>query len=126
MKKILIIEDDRFLAKTYQRAFDPKVFDVKVLFDGEDALSNIKAYQPDLLLLDILLPVKNGFEILAEMKQDPATQAIPVVIASNLGQEEDFKKGIKLGATSFITKSETSLSEVVNVVVKTLQESKLD
>lgn len=120
MKKILIIEDDKFLAKTYKRAFDPQEFEVQVLYDGENALQHIKDFKPNALILDIIVPIKDGFEILKEMKDDVETKDIPVIIASNLGQEEDYAKGLKMGAKAFITKSETSLTGVVDVVKKNL------
>jgi len=75
-----------------------------------------KKIQPDVILLDILLPQKNGFEILKELKSDSSTKKIPVVIASNLGQPEEVAKGKKLGAIAYIIKSETSIADVIKVV----------
>lgn len=115
-KKLLIVEDDRFLARSYEIAFGDSDFELTTLFDGGSVLKVVKKLQPDIILLDILLPQKNGFEILKELKADPSTKKIPVVIASNLGQPEEVTKGKNLGAIAYIVKSETSIADVIKVV----------
>lgn len=119
-KKLLIVEDDRFLARSYDLAFEPEHLVLQTVYDGESVLETTKSFQPDAILLDILLPKKSGFEVLKELKADAATKHIPVVIASNLGQEAEIAMGQKLGAVAYIVKSETSITEVVQKVLATL------
>lgn len=115
-KKLLIVEDDRFLARSYEIAFAETEFELQTLFDGTNAHQTVKKFQPDVILLDIILPHKNGFDILRQLKTDPGTKKIPVVIASNLGQPEEIAKGKVLGAVAYIVKSETSIVDVVKIV----------
>lgn len=115
-KTILIVEDDRFLAKAYENAFAELNCDFKILFDGEKVIETMLDLKPDLVLLDILLPLKDGFEILEERQKIPALLNIPVVIASNLGQEEEVSKAKILGAVAYIVKSDTSMADVVKTV----------
>lgn len=115
-KKLLIVEDDRFLARSYEIAFGETVFELQTLFDGSNVYQTVKKFQPDVILLDIVLPQKNGFDILRQLKTDPVTRKIPVVIASNLGQPEEVAKGKALGAVAYIVKSETSIVDVVKIV----------
>jgi DNA-binding response OmpR family regulator len=120
MKKILIFEDDRFLARTYTKALKPFQYETLILFDGEDAIKKAEEFGPDLIILDILLPVKDGFVILKELKQHDKLASVPVIISSNLGQPDDIQKGKALGANEFITKSETTLSQITSLVQKLL------
>ena len=115
-KKLLIVEDDRFLARSYEIAFGETAFELQTLFDGSNVYQTVKKFQPDVILLDIVLPQKNGFDILRQLKTDPVTRKIPVVIASNLGQPEEVAKGKALGAVAYIVKSETSIVDVVKIV----------
>ncbi len=120
-KKILIIEDDRFLANSYELAFESDHFQLTMLYDGESVLETALSFSPDLILLDIILPKKDGFTVLKELKSDPITKHIPVVIASNLGQQEEVAKGKSLGAVDYIIKSDTSIIEVVKIIKSHLE-----
>ena len=102
--KIIIIEDDRFLNKLYSDKLESSNFEVLRFLQGEDGLNNIELEKPDLILLDLILPIKSGFEILTEIKNNLETKDIPVVILSNLNQEKDIKKGMELGAISYLNK----------------------
>ena len=113
-KKILIIEDDRFLRELMSRKLLSLQFDVAVAVDGEEGLEKIKSEMPDVVLLDLILPGINGFEVLENAKKNPATAKIPVIILSNLGQSEDIKKGLKLGAEDFLVKAHFTPQEIVN------------
>lgn len=115
-KTVLIVEDDRFLAKAYENAFEDLDCDIKILFDGSMVIEEMQNTKPALVLLDILLPQKDGFQILEERKEIAAIKDIPVIIASNLGQEEEIGRGKSLGAVAYIVKSDTSISEVVKMV----------
>jgi DNA-binding response OmpR family regulator len=113
MKKILIVEDDRFLANAYQLAFEQKEYQVEVIYDGDEVIPQLDHDKPDVIVLDILLPHRDGFSILEELKASDKFKQIPVLIASNLGQEKDIQKGKELGAAGYIIKSDLSISEVI-------------
>lgn len=119
-KMILIVEDDRFLAKAYETAFESLDCDIQLLFDGEKAIDVMREKQPDIVLLDILLPIKDGFQILEEKKSQADIKDIPVIVASNLGQEDEITKAKEFGITDYIVKSDTSIGEIVRMLKKYL------
>ncbi len=114
--KILIIEDDEFLSGMYITKFSKEGFSVFFSETGEDGLNRAKKEKPDLILLDILLPQMNGFEILKKLKEDTATAMIPVIILTNLSQESDIKRGYELGAVDYLVKVYNIPSDVVKKV----------
>jgi two-component system, OmpR family, alkaline phosphatase synthesis response regulator PhoP len=116
MKKIVIAEDDIFLANAYRVKFSKAGFDTKIASDGDEALNVIRESHPDLVILDLMMPIRDGFSTLEEMKRDDEIKTIPVIIASNLGQKEDIEKGMRLGARDFIIKSSMSLDAMVDKV----------
>lgn len=122
--KILIIEDDEFLVNIYQTKFEIEGFKVFLAKDGEQALKVAKSKLPDIILLDILLPKLDGFAVLEELKKDPATKDIPVILLTNLGQKEDVQKGLNLGAADYLIKAHFKPSETVDKVRKVLTETK--
>lgn len=111
--KILMIEEDRFLRKIYRDKFSRVGFEFLEATNGEEGLNKIIYEKPDVVILDLMLPKKNGFDVLIDIKRNKNTQATPVIILSNLGQESDMKKGLSLGAEDYLVKTEVSLSEVV-------------
>lgn len=111
-----MIEDDRFLRKVYRDKLEKEGFEFSEATTGEEGLNKAISEKPDLVLLDLILPRKSGFDVLIEMKKNPETEEIPIVILSNLGQESDIKKGLSLGASDYLVKTETSLSEVVEKI----------
>lgn len=113
MKKILIVEDDKFLANAYRVKLNKAGFDVKITSDGEEAIAILSSFLPDLILLDIVMPKKDGFAMLKELKGNSFWSSIPVILASNLGQKEDMEKGKQLGAADFIIKSDLSLNDLI-------------
>ena len=113
---LLIVEDDILLATTMRDKFVSVGFTVKIAPDGVVAIKALKSQLPQVVLLDILLPQKNGFDILSEMKTDPIWKQIPVVIASNLESDKDIDKGYALGAGDYIVKSNLSLNDLVQKV----------
>ena len=121
IKTILIVEDDRFLAQAYKQAFEKLHCNTVILYDGSEVIQKAEELQPVLILLDILLPIKDGFTILAELKANIKTKKIPVIIASNLGQDSEVDKGKKLGAESYIIKSERSLASITEMVTSFLK-----
>ena len=113
---VLIIEDDPLLAQTMRDKFVSVGFIVKIARDGISAMQLLGTTLPQVVLLDILLPHKNGFDILSEMKINPLWKQIPVVIASNLESDKDIDKGYALGAGDYIVKSNLSLNDLVQKV----------
>ena len=124
MNKILLVEDDRFLIKAVYTKLTQKGFEVILANDGDEAISKAKAEKPEIVLLDMVLPKKSGFEVLRELKGNPETASIPVFILSNLAQDQDIQEGKALGAEDYIVKSNTSLSAIVDKVANFLAAKK--
>jgi len=103
--KIIIIEDDHFFQNFYSLKLKEMGYEVEVASDGREGLEKIKTFLPDLILLDIIMPVMDGFEVLTALKNDSTISRSPVVVFSTLGQESDIKKAIELGAKDYINKS---------------------
>ena len=114
--KILIIEDDRYISKMYQLKLSLEGYEVQVAENGREGVDKVKEFMPDIILLDILMPELDGFEVLKIVKGDDATKDIPVLIMSNLGQEDHVDKGMKLGAIGYIVKSQYTPSKVVEKI----------
>jgi len=118
-KKILLIEDDPFLSSLLGNRLKREGFDLVSVKSGAEAIKELKApsagsgQAPDLILLDIILPGKSGFEVLEDMKSDPQLPKVPVVIISNLGQDADIEKGKELGAAEYIVKAKVSIDDLV-------------
>lgn len=110
--KILLVEDDVFLIKALTTKLSKEGIEVLQGKDGEEALVKIKE-KPELILLDLMLPKKSGFEVLGEIKRDASLKDIPVIIMSNLGQEDDIKKGIALGAIDYLIKADIKIDDIV-------------
>lgn len=121
MKKILIVEDDKFLRELIIRKLSEEEFDVIEAIDGEDGIKKIKEEKPDLVLLDLILPGIDGFEVLSKMKEDSSLGSIPVVILSNLGQREDVERGMKLGAVDYLVKAHFTPGEIIEKVKSVLK-----
>lgn len=117
---ILIIEDEEILVKALEEQFKKAGFKTEAAFDGEQALESLKKSVPDLVLLDIILPKKDGFEVLKSIKENPDTQDIPVIMISNLGSDEDIKQSIKLGAADYYVKAQHPIYEITEKVTKFL------
>lgn len=118
-KKILIIEDDEFLRNLIIRKLAEEGFDVVKADDGEEGLEKARTENPDLILLDLVLPKIDGFKVLNEIKKDPATAPIPVIIISNLDQKEDIKKTSKL-IVDYIIKAHHDPIEILERIKKAL------
>jgi CheY-like chemotaxis protein len=119
-KKIVLAEDEHLIAMAYQEGLGYAGYDVVVASDGIEALTAIKQEQPDLVLLDLIMPKMNGFETLKAIRKDPQLKKLPVVVISNLSQATDEAKARKLGATDFLVKSDYSLTELVAHIEKVL------
>ncbi|MEW5805290.1 MAG: response regulator [Patescibacteria group bacterium] len=119
--KVLIVEDDLFLANLLSLRFKKEGFLVLQAFSGTEALKKVEQEPPNIILLDIILPQKNGFEVLEAITQNPQTSNIPVIIVSNLGQESDIEKSRELGAIDYYVKARLSIDELVKKVKNLVQ-----
>jgi len=118
--KILIVEDDSFLLNMYADKFRGEDFEVFIADDGAKGVKLTKEKIPDIVLLDIMLPKMNGFEVLEKIKIDSKTKNIPVILLTNLSQKEEVKKGLDLGAKDFLIKAHFMPNEVVEKVKEVL------
>ena len=114
--KILIAEDDQFILKAMTTKLTKEGYEVKIAVDGVQLMDLLKSYIPDLIILDLLMPKKDGFEVIKEVKEDPKLKNIPILIASNLGQSSDIQQVLNLGATDYIIKSEFTLESLVQKI----------
>lgn len=126
MKKILIVEDDSMLGEIYERKFTQAGYAVTIAASGIEGEKMAKMTDPDLVLLDLVLPEEDGFDILKRIKEDPSTNKIKVVIFSNLSQDEDKQKAAALGANGFIAKSDYTPQQVVDEVNRILNNEESD
>lgn len=112
-KRILLIEDDPFLSEIYVTKFEEGGFLVDVLENGILGIDVIKEKRPSIILLDIVMPKMDGFELLRMIKGDAESVRIPVVILSNLGEQENVERGLALGAVAYLVKAHYTPTEVV-------------
>lgn len=118
---ILLVEDDSFISGMYQTKLTNLGYAVEVIEDGEKADQRIKTDPlPDLLLLDVVLPKKDGFEILADLRGKERSKNLPVILLTNLGQKPDVERGVELGADDYIIKAHYTPTEVVEKISKVL------
>jgi len=120
-KKILVVEDDRSLQSAIVEMLNQEGYETVSAFDGEEGLAKLSREKPDLVLLDIILPKKDGFELLSQMKSNPETKEIPVLILTNLGEVDKVQKAVALGATAFMIKADYSIKEVLEKVKEALK-----
>ena len=123
--RILLAEDDRFLRRAAEATLKQLGYTVIAAVDGEETLRLARAEKPDLILLDLIMPKIQGFEVLRQLKQDPATRAIPVVVLSNLSQDSDTKQAEALGAAGYLIKANLSLAELSKRVNELVQRTRI-
>ena len=114
--RVLLAEDDRFLRRAAEASLRRHGLDVLTAADGEEALRIARTERLDLILLDVVMPKLQGFEVLSALKQDDATAHIPVLVLSNLGQDRDVAQAKALGAVAFLVKANLSLQDLVDRV----------
>lgn len=122
MKQVLLVEDEKMLVDLYREAFEDQGFDLSIAENGSDALKMAES-TPDLILLDILLPGINGFEVLRQLKGNSKTKNIPVIVLTNLGSEQtdkDKQLALSLGAVDYLVKSYHDPEELLGVIRKHL------
>jgi DNA-binding response OmpR family regulator len=118
--KILIVEDDSFLLNMYATKFELEGFKVSTADDGDKGVKMAQKEMPDIILLDIMLPKMNGFEVLRELKANEETKPIPVILLTNLSQKSEIDQGLALGAKDYLIKAHFMPSEVVEKIKKVL------
>ena len=119
MKKILIAEDEKPMAKALELKIKNSGFIPKVVYNGEEVLNALEQEKPDMIILDLIMPKKDGFTVLAEMQK--RGDKTPVIVLSNLSQEEDAIKAKKLGAADYFIKTDTPLNELIGHIEKVLK-----
>ena len=123
MNRLLIIEDEAVVARMYEKIFNYAGFTVEIAGDGEDGLAKVKTTNPDLILLDIMMPKMDGLKVLDLLKKDEFTKNVPVVILTNLGNDAVVTEAFRLGATGYIFKSGMSNDRSVEEVKQYLTPS---
>lgn len=120
MSKVLIVEDDKFLRELINRKLQTEGFETFLAIDGEIGLQLVEKERPDIILLDLILPGINGFEVLAKIKENERIKDIPIIIFSNLGQKDDIEKGIGLGAADYLVKAHFTPNEIIEKIKEVL------
>ena len=124
MKKILFIEDEAVMQKAVSEFLGAKGYEVISALDGELGINMAKNSSPDLILLDIVLPKKSGFDVLRDLKNDEKTKSVPVIVLTNLSQMDDVSKMMDMGITTYLVKSDQSLQDILRVIDQTLGASR--
>ena len=115
-KKVLIIEDDPYLSEMYQMKFELEGYTVLVARDGQEGLDSAFTTKPDIILLDLVMPVKDGYHVLKELKENDKTKGIPVLVLSNLGQVDEIKKAMNDGADKYLIKANMTPEQLLKEV----------
>ncbi len=118
--KILLIEDEEMLANMYEVKFQNEGFEITKALDGATGLELAKSIQPDLILLDVIMPKMDGFSVLKSIREDASIKDLPVILLTNLGQEEDVQKGKELGVVGYLVKANVTPAEVVEAAKREL------
>lgn len=111
--KVVLVEDEKMLADMYATKFMMEGFETSKAYDGAAGLELAKKVKPDIILLDVIMPKLDGFAVLKQLKEDDSVSDIPVILLTNLGQDEDIKKGKQLGAADYFVKANHTPAEVV-------------
>ena len=121
---IFIVEDDPFILRVYERKLTNEGFDIVLATNGAEAFERIKDTVPNLILLDLVMPMKDGFELIAELKNDEKLKTIPIVVLTNLRQKKDIERVQSLGVSDYLIKSDNSIQGVVAKIKEVLANSK--
>ena len=124
MPSVLLIEDDEFLSDIYLTKFKSAGFQVYLAQDGDDGLSQAHQENPDVILLDVVMPRKDGFEVLKNLRADKDFSKTKIILLTNLGQKSDVDKGLRLGADAYIIKAHYTPTEVVSRVLEIINNRK--
>lgn len=114
MAKILLVDDDALLVRMYQKKLENDGYEVVTANDGDVALTKVTEFKPDLILLDIMMPKINGFQVLTKLKENKETNSIPVILLTNVSSsEEDTNRGFELGAVAYLVKASNNPKAVI-------------
>ncbi len=113
MKRLLLVEDDAFLVRVYRTKLKQLGYEVEIMTDGKEVFAWCKKNMPELVVLDVVMPEKDGFTVLKELKESEDTRKIPVLVLTNLKGDDDKESLVGLGAEKVLVKSESSFSDVV-------------
>jgi len=120
---LLIAEDDQFYANLYKTKLEKEGFSVVISTNGSETMKLIEENKPNLIILDIVMPELDGFEVLKQLKEKPDFKNVPVIVLSNLGQQEDIDRALSLGAFRYIVKSNVSIHDMVESVEEALRDA---
>ncbi|MFA6463437.1 MAG: response regulator [Candidatus Paceibacterota bacterium] len=121
MSKILIVEDEGFLVQALKDNLEVEGYKISVAMNGDEAIESIKKDQPDLILLDLLMPKRDGFFVIEEVKKNTEWKHIPIIVLSNIGGDTEIKKALEMGADDYFVKSQHPIEEVVEKVKDSLE-----
>lgn len=121
---VVIVEDEEILAKVLKEKLEKEKFNVSLAGDGDAAISLVNKVNPDIVILDLILPKKDGFEVLKELKSNARLKQIPVVVLSNLGQDQEIKRALSLGAADYLVKTQHPIKEVMEKVKEQLMKGR--
>lgn len=121
MNHILIVEDEEFLITALKDNLEAEGWAVDTAQNGEEAMERIKKERPNLILLDLLMPKRDGFYVLEEVKKNPEWKLIPIIVLSNLGGDAEIKRALKIGADDYFVKSQHPIEEVIEKVKEYLE-----
>lgn len=120
--RILLAEDDLFFQNFYSKKLSEKGFAVDIAHDGAEAIEKLLKNPPNIMLLDLIMPKKDGFDVLAEVAHHPELKGLPILVFSTLGQDSDIEKAKKLGATGYINKTFFDFDNLLSKVVATARQ----
>ena len=123
MAKILVAEDDKLISNSLCEALKANGYEVTPAYDGEEAIAKSKEVKPDIMLLDIMMPKLDGISVLWELKANPETAKVPVIVLTNIGDVETISKIIEAGAVDYLLKSDQSVDDIIQKVKDVLSRS---
>lgn len=126
MDKVLLVEDNDALIEIYSIIFKHQNFNIEVAINGEEALQRVKTFNPDIILMDVMMPKLNGIQTLEKLKADELTKNIPVLMLSNIADSEQEKKASSLGAAGYLIKSHYLPLDVVKITKDTILKHRLE
>jgi DNA-binding response OmpR family regulator len=123
MKKILFVEDEESLQRAFEDMLPANTYEVIKALNGELGVKSAREYKPDIILLDLILPKKDGFEVLEELKNDEETKNIPVIVLTNLEGSADIERALGLGATTYLVKANYTIDDLMSKIEKALDDN---
>jgi len=122
MKKVLIVEDEDIIVGLLEKKLTQEGYEVSIAYNGEEGMEKLRSVKPDIVLLDIVMPKKSGYEVMEEMSKDPELSKIPIIVISNSGQPVELDKAKNMGAKDWLVKTQFDPKEVVEKVRRLIGE----